>query len=42
LAKRLGASARENAINNFDWRVIGKKVAVVYDSIMNRARRTRE
>lgn len=42
LAKRLGASARENAINNFDWRVIGKKVAVVYESIMKRAGRRRE
>jgi 1,2-diacylglycerol 3-alpha-glucosyltransferase len=38
LAKRLGANARENAINNFDWRVISKKVAAVYDSVMNRVR----
>ena len=42
LAKRLGSSARENAINNFDWRVIGKKVAAVYESIMNRVGRKRE
>ncbi|MBV8278760.1 MAG: glycosyltransferase family 4 protein [Verrucomicrobia bacterium] len=37
LAKKLGANARDNAINNFDWRVISKKVAAVYESIMNRA-----
>jgi 1,2-diacylglycerol 3-alpha-glucosyltransferase len=37
LAKRLGANARENAINNFDWRAISKKVAAVYDSVVNRA-----
>jgi glycosyltransferase involved in cell wall biosynthesis len=42
LAKRLGANARENAINNFDWRVISKKVAAVYDSVMNRVRVKRE
>ena len=36
LAKRLGANARANAINNFDWRVIGKKVAAVYDRILDR------
>jgi len=36
LAKRLGDNARENAINNFDWRAIAKKVAAVYNSIVNR------
>jgi glycosyltransferase involved in cell wall biosynthesis len=36
LAKRLGDNARENAINNFDWRAIAEKVAVVYNSIVNR------
>jgi glycosyltransferase involved in cell wall biosynthesis len=36
LAERLGANARENAISNFDWRAISKKVAAVYASIMDR------
>jgi glycosyltransferase involved in cell wall biosynthesis len=39
LAKRLGDNARENAINNFDWRAIAKKVAVVYNSIVDRVPR---
>jgi glycosyltransferase involved in cell wall biosynthesis len=42
LAKRLGANARENAINNFDWRAISKKVAAVYASIMDRVHHKRE
>ena len=36
LAKNLGANARENALNNFDWRAISKKVAAVYDRLINR------
>ena len=39
LAKRLGEKARENAINNYDWRTISKRVVAVYDSILNRAPR---
>ncbi|MBV8098685.1 MAG: glycosyltransferase family 4 protein [Verrucomicrobia bacterium] len=42
LAKRLGSNARDNAINNFDWRVISKKVAAVYESIINRAGQKRK
>lgn len=36
LAQRLGANARENALNNFDWRSISKKVAAVYESLINK------
>jgi 1,2-diacylglycerol 3-alpha-glucosyltransferase len=42
LAKMLGANARENALNNFDWRAISKKVAAVYAGIMNRVGHKRE
>jgi glycosyltransferase involved in cell wall biosynthesis len=38
LAQRLGASARENAINNFDWRAISRKVLAVYEQVANQAR----
>ena len=37
LAKRLGANARQNAIDNFDWRALAKKVAAIYESVMNKA-----
>ena len=39
LAQRLGASARENAINNFDWRAISRKVLAVYQEVVSRAGR---
>jgi 1,2-diacylglycerol 3-alpha-glucosyltransferase len=41
LAQRLGASARENAINNFDWRAISRKVLAVYEQVANLARQKR-
>ena len=37
LAERLGANARQNAIDNFDWRAVSQKVAVIYEKLMNRA-----
>jgi len=39
LAKRLGANARETVINNFEWRILCKKVAAIYDSLADRAPR---
>jgi 1,2-diacylglycerol 3-alpha-glucosyltransferase len=37
LAETLGGNARQNAIENFDWRVVSKRVAAVYESLMLRA-----
>jgi 1,2-diacylglycerol 3-alpha-glucosyltransferase len=37
LAETLGGNARQNAIDNFDWRVVSKRVAAVYESLMIRA-----
>lgn len=37
LAKRLGANARQNAIDNFDWLAVSKRVAAVYESLLNKA-----
>lgn len=37
LAKELGDNARQNAISNFDWRAISKKVAAVYDKLINKS-----
>ena len=37
LAKRLGASARQNAIDNFDWLAISQRVAVLYGSLLHEA-----
>jgi 1,2-diacylglycerol 3-alpha-glucosyltransferase len=30
LAKRLGANARETVVNNFDWRILAKKIELIY------------
>jgi 1,2-diacylglycerol 3-alpha-glucosyltransferase len=35
LAKRLGANARETAINNFDWELLSAKVADVYGKVLS-------
>jgi 1,2-diacylglycerol 3-alpha-glucosyltransferase len=40
LAIRLGSNARETAINNFDWEILSKKVEAIYQSLMNRDRRS--
>jgi 1,2-diacylglycerol 3-alpha-glucosyltransferase len=37
LAKRLGANARQNAIDNFDWLAVSKRVTAVYESLLNKA-----
>jgi 1,2-diacylglycerol 3-alpha-glucosyltransferase len=37
LAETLGGNARRNAIENFDWRVVSKRIAAVYESLMIRA-----
>jgi 1,2-diacylglycerol 3-alpha-glucosyltransferase len=37
LAETLGGNARQNAVDNFDWRVVSKRVAAVYESLMIRA-----
>jgi 1,2-diacylglycerol 3-alpha-glucosyltransferase len=39
LAEKLGANARKNAIDNFDWRVVSHKVAAVYESLMIKAKK---
>jgi glycosyltransferase involved in cell wall biosynthesis len=39
LAKRLGGNARQNAIDNFDWRMLSKKVSAIYESVIKRAGR---
>ena len=36
LAKRLGANARQNAIDNFDWLAVSKRVAAVYESLLKK------
>jgi 1,2-diacylglycerol 3-alpha-glucosyltransferase len=30
LANRLGANARETVVNNFDWRILAKKIELIY------------
>jgi hypothetical protein len=37
LAKRLGANARQNAVDNFDSLAVSKRVAAVYESLLNKA-----
>jgi 1,2-diacylglycerol 3-alpha-glucosyltransferase len=37
LAETLGGNARQNAVDNFDWRVVSKRVAAVYESLVIRA-----
>jgi 1,2-diacylglycerol 3-alpha-glucosyltransferase len=39
LARRLGTSARQNAIDNFDWLAVSQRVAVLYGSLLNEAGR---
>jgi glycosyltransferase involved in cell wall biosynthesis len=39
LAKRLGANARRNAIDNFDWLAVSERVAEVYENLMNKVPR---
>ena len=39
LAEKLGANARKNAIDNFDWRVVSHKVAAVYEGLMIKAKK---
>jgi glycosyltransferase involved in cell wall biosynthesis len=34
LAKRLGTQARETVLNNFDWRMLAKKVELIYASLL--------
>jgi glycosyltransferase involved in cell wall biosynthesis len=36
LAKRLGANARQNAIDNFDWLAVSKRVAAVYEGLLKK------
>jgi 1,2-diacylglycerol 3-alpha-glucosyltransferase len=40
LAKKFGSKARQNALDNFDWRSLSKKVSSIYDRVMNRADRS--
>jgi glycosyltransferase involved in cell wall biosynthesis len=37
LANRIGTNARQNAIDNFDWLAVSKRVAAVYASLLNQA-----
>jgi glycosyltransferase involved in cell wall biosynthesis len=30
LAKRLGANAKQTVVNNFDWRILAKKIELIY------------
>jgi 1,2-diacylglycerol 3-alpha-glucosyltransferase len=34
LAKRLGAQAQETVLNNFDWRILAKKVELIYAGLL--------
>jgi glycosyltransferase involved in cell wall biosynthesis len=35
LGKRLGANARETAINNFDWEVLSARIAEIYQKVLD-------
>jgi 1,2-diacylglycerol 3-alpha-glucosyltransferase len=37
LANRIGTNARQNAIDNFDWLAVSKRVTAVYASLLNQA-----
>jgi glycosyltransferase involved in cell wall biosynthesis len=34
LAKTLGAQAQETVLNNFDWRILAKKVELIYAGLV--------